>query len=407
MPTTPDPLGIDVSACRGRQRRLLAVMEKLKLDLVIITQNQHVQYLVGPRYEWTFSPAVALRADGHAILIAPQEPAEPVAADEIHKYLAKSFSTLRNDQRHQSTEVLLAALSSKAAAKRIGVEFSSFGPELASRFSAELVDVEPELYQLRRRKDPDEIAKLRKAIAGTEAMHRRSREIIEPGVNELYVFNELQAAAVLEYGEMLTGTGNDYASGAKGGHPRNRKIEAGELYILDLGPAFRGYFADNTRVTAVGGKPTDDQHKAWKHILEVFAVVEQTVKPGKSCRELFEHAYKWLNQIEGLSENRLGEGDSPILLPGHRKIGTDPAGSRTGPKPWEFEHHLGHGIGLFPHEAPHLNPFWDDTFQPGEVFAVEPGLYGPGLKAGIRLENNYLVTDGGVELLTPFPMEMA
>ena len=197
---------------------------------------------------------------------------------------------------------------------------------------------------------------------------------IEPGVNELYVFDELQAAAVLEYGEMMTGTGNDYASGAKGGHPRNRKIEAGELYILDLGPAFRGYYADNTRVTAVGGKPTDDQLKAWKHILEVFAVVEQTVKPGKSCRELFEHTYKWLNQ--------------PQM------------------KPWEFEHHLGHGIGLFPHEAPHLNPFWDDTFQPGEVFAVEPGLYGEGLRAGIRLENNYLVTENGVELLTPFPLEL-
>ena len=375
MPTTPDPYGIDVAACRGRQRRLLAVMEQLRLDLVIITQNQHVQYLVGPRYEWTFSPAVAIAADGHVILVAPQEPAEAVAADEIHKYEAKSFSTLRNDQRHKSSEVLTAALSARPRPQRLGVEFSSCGPELTSRFGAELIDIEPDLYHLRRRKDPDEIAKLRKAIAGTAAMHRRAREIIEAGVNELYVFDELQAAAVLEYGEMMTGTGNDYASGAKGGHPRNRKIEAGELYILDLGPAFRGYFADNTRVTAVGGKPTDEQHKAWKHILEVFAVVEQTVKPGKSCRELFEHAHQWLNQ--------------PQM------------------KPWEFEHHLGHGIGLFPHEAPHLNPFWDDTFQPGEVFAVEPGLYGEGLRAGIRLENNYLVTENGVELLTSFPLELA
>ena len=67
---------------------------------------------------------------------------------------------------------------------------------------------------------------------------------------------------------------------------------------------------------------------------------------------------------------------------------------------------MGHGIGLFPHEAPHLNPNWDDTFQAGEVIAVEPGLYGEGLRAGIRLENNYLVTETGVELLTPFPFEL-
>ncbi len=203
-------------------------------------------------------------------------------------------------------------------------------------------------------------------------MHRRAREIIEPGVSELFVFNELQAAAVAEYGEMLTGTGNDYACGRPGGAPRDRKIEAGELYILDLGPAFRGYFADNTRVTAVGGKPTDEQLQAWHHILPVFEMVEREVKPGKSCRELFQQAHDWLNQK----------------------------------KPWKFEHHLGHGIGLFPHEAPHLNPCWDDTFADGEVFAVEPGLYGEPLRSGIRLENNYLVTETGVELLTPFPLEL-
>jgi Xaa-Pro aminopeptidase len=372
MAPSASPYDIDVAACRARQRRVLAVMERLRLDLVIVTQNQHVQYLVGPRYEWTFSPAAALSADGHMVLIAPAQPDSAVAADDVLVYEAKSFSTLRNDQRHKSSEVLSAALGKRPAPRRLGVEFSSFGPELASRFNAELVDIEPELYMLRRRKDPDELARLRKAIAGTAAMHRRARETIRPGVNELDVFDELQAAAVREYGEMLTGTGNDYASGVKGGHPRDRKIEAGELYILDLGPAFRGYFADNTRVTAVDRHPTDEQLKAWEHILPVFSMIERSVKPGKSCRELFQEAYEWLNQA----------------------------------KPWVFEHHLGHGIGLFPHEAPHLNPCWDDTFQAGEVFAVEPGLYGEGLRAGIRLENNYLVTETGVELLTPFPLEL-
>lgn len=372
MPTKPDPYQTDVTACRTRQRRLLAAMEQLRLDLVIVTQIEHIQYLVGPRFAWVFAAAAAISADGRVILVAPHDPDEPVAADEILAYEAKSFSTLRNDQRHNSSGVLIDALARRPRPNRLGVEFSSCGPRLASRFGAELVDIEPELYTMRRRKDPDELARLRKAIAGTAAMHRRSREIIEPGVNELDVFNELQAAAVHEYGEMMTGTGNDYASGERGGHPRNRKIEAGELYILDLGPAFRGYFADNTRVTAVDHKPTDEQLQAWRHILHVFSMVERSVKPGKSCRELFHEAHQWLNRA----------------------------------KPWEFEHHLGHGIGLFPHEAPHLNPEWDDTFEAGEVFAVEPGLYGEGLRSGIRLENDYLVTETGVELLTPFPLEL-
>jgi Xaa-Pro dipeptidase len=366
-----DPYRTDLAATQTRQKRLQKVMQRLKLDLVILTQNAHIQYFFGPRFDWKFSPAAALSADGHAVLVAPAKPAE-VAADEVLTYEAQSFSTLRNDQRQKSTAILFEALAKREAPKRVGVEYSSCGAEVSTRLDAEVVDVEGEIYAMRRRKDPDELAKIKKAIAGTAAMHRRAREIIEPGVTELFVFNELQAAAVTEYGEMLTGTGNDYACGQPGGPPRDRKIEAGEMYILDLGPAFRGYFADNTRVTAVGGKPTDKQLEAWNHILPVFDLVEREVQPGKSCRKLFQQAHDWLNQKN----------------------------------PWEFEHHLGHGIGLFPHEAPHLNPCWDDTFQVGEVFAVEPGLYGEPLRAGIRLENNYLVTDTGVELLTPFPLEL-
>jgi Xaa-Pro aminopeptidase len=369
---THDPYQTDPAAVRTRQQRLLEVMQQKRLDLVILTQQAQIQYFVGPRFAWTFSPVAAISADGHVILVRPELVATEAVADDVRTYEAQSFfSTLRNDQRQKSTAVLFDALGNRAGAKRIGVEASACGSEITGRISAELVDIEPDVYFMRRRKDPDEVALLRKAIDGTRVMHSRAREIIEPGVNELHVFNELQAVAVREYGEMLTGTGNDYACGERGGPPRNRKIEAGELYILDLGPAFRGYFADNTRVTCVGGKPTDAQFEAWQHILPVFEMVERQVKPGKRCRELFDEAHAWLNQ-----------------------------------KQWEFEHHLGHGIGLFPHEAPHLNPSWDDTFQEGEVFAVEPGLYGEPLRAGIRLENNYLVTKTGVELLTPFPLEL-
>jgi Xaa-Pro dipeptidase len=369
--TISDPYQIDTAACRTRQRRVLAFMEQLRLDLVVVTQHVHVQYLVGPRVDWVFSPAAAMTSDGRVTLIVP-DPPRVAAADDVVCYHAKSYGTLRNDQRAKSSAALVEALAGRPRPRRVGVEFSSCGPEVAAPLEAELVDVEAELYRLRRRKDPDEIARLRKAIAGTAAMHRRAREVIAPGVNELEVFSALQAAAVREFGEMMTGTGNDYASGERGGPPRDRKVEAGELYILDLGPAFRGYFADNTRVVAVGGKPTDQQVQAWQHILPVFEMIKKSVKPGQSCRQVFRQAHEWLNRAT----------------------------------PWVFDHHLGHGIGLYPHEAPHLNPDWDDTFQEGEVFAVEPGLYGDGLRAGIRLENNYLVTATGVELLTPFPLEL-
>jgi Xaa-Pro dipeptidase len=365
-------LDIDVAACRARQRRLLAVMQERKLDRVIVVLSEHVQYLAGPRLAWVFQPAAVLDADGCLALVAPgRKPPEIAAADQFVGYEAQWHSTLRNDQRQASSEALIRALADRPKSARIGVEFSCFPPHLARALDAELVDIEPDLYRLRRRKDPDELARLRKAIAGTKKMYELARRIVAAGIHELEVFSRLQAAAVEEYGEMLTGTGNDYACCARGGPPRDRRAQQGELYILDLGPAFRGYFADNCRTLAVG-RPDDRQLEAWSRIVPVFHLVEETVKPGRSARELFLEVQTMLDRAA------LGK----------------------------FDHHLGHGIGLFPHEAPHLNPFWDERFEVGDVFTCEPGLYAPELRAGIRLENDYLVTETGVELLSDFPLEL-
>jgi Xaa-Pro aminopeptidase len=347
-------------------------MRRRDLDLVIVTQVEHVQWLAGPRYAWTFSPTVALSQTGQLTLICPNKVPDVAAADDVATYEAQWHSTLRNDQRQASAEVLLKTLSSKPDPKRTAVEHSTCGPHLTAALGAGLADVEPDLYRLRRRKDADELARLRKAIAGTEKMYQRAREIIRPGINELEVFNQLQSVAVEEFGEPMTGTGNDYQCGSRGGPPRDRAARAGELYILDLGPAFRGYFADNARTIAVT-EVSDSQRAAWEYIMKAFRHVEQTVKPGTSARQLFGQAQSILDECS---------------------VG-------------KFNHHLGHGIGLFPHEAPHLNPHWDDAFEVGDVFTVEPGLYDQEkLNAGMRIENDYLVTEAGVELLTDFSLEL-
>jgi Xaa-Pro dipeptidase len=201
-------------------------------------------------------------------------------------------------------------------------------------------------------------------------MYQVAREIVRPGVNELEVFNALHSAAVIELGEPLTYIGQDFRSNARGGPPRNRNIEAGELYILDLGVGFRGYYSDNARTLAVGGDPSPKQVTAWERVCEVFPLLESFVKPGASCRQLFEEVQALLDKSS----------------------------------PWVFNHHLGHGVGLAPHEGPHLNPHWDDTFAEGDFFTAEPGLYHEELRTGLRLEENYVVTAGGVAKLTDYPL---
>lgn len=349
-----EPPKLDLDLCRERQNRLRQILVDAKADRAILTKPEQVQYFTGFRPHHLMHAAVCIE-DGNCLLVAPNEEPARHAASKVVTFEAQWRCTLRQEQ-----EVEIAALLPQTGA--IAVD----------RPTPDRIDIEAEILKLRRRKDPDEVAMIRHAISGTEAMYARAKEIIEPGINELHVFNELQAAAVTAIGEPLTGTGNDYQANSPGGPPRDRNARDGELYILDLGPAYRGYFADNCRTFAVNGRPTDEQQKARDLIQSVLDHVKATVKPGVSCAQLFHDCKAMLDEYEQDS----------------------------------FFHHLGHGIGLYPHETPHLNPDWDDTFAEGDVFTAEPGLYTEALRAGIRLEENYLVTADGVEQLTKFPTDL-
>jgi Xaa-Pro dipeptidase len=362
---------LDVDACRRRQGRLVARLAETGSDAVVVVAAEHVEYLTGHRWDHRFAPLAAFLASGPSLLVCPDKPVERAAVTEVRTYEAKRRSTLRDDQTAAAAVVLADWLAAHGRPGRVAVEFSACPPHVVRACgNAELVDVEPALLALRRRKDADEIALVRRAVAAAGAMHARARELVRPGAGELEIFSALQAAAVESCGEMLTGTGNDYACGVRGGPPRPRPSAAGELFILDLGPAYRGYFADTSRTLAVDGKPTDAQHAAWERVTGALALVERIGRPGLRCRDLYDQVFAWL------ADSAVGSWSS----------------------------HLGHGIGLSVHETPRLNPNWDDVLEEGDVIAVEPALYAPELACGMRIENDYLVTATGLELLSPFPL---
>lgn len=362
---------LDPVQSRGRQQRLLTVLHDRKLDAAVIGLSKHIYYFTAHLPFWQQYAGLVLMADGHSTLVTANQRDRNAGADEVESYEASWSGTQRQEQPIVVATTLLPILKRRGI-RGIGFDSSPVSAVVAGALGGHCEPIDLDLFQLRRRKDPDELALMKRAIDCTRAMYERARQIIEPGIPELRVFEELHAAAVEAAGEPLSDLlGNDYACGVRGGPPRKDRVAAaGQLYILDLGPAFRGYFSDNCRTFSVDRKPTDEQMKAWTIVTGAFPIVERLARPGARCRDIYAAVNEYYRQQTG-----------------------EP-----------FPHHLGHGVGLQPHEFPHLNPKWDDVLLDGEVFTAEPGLYGHQFAGGLRIENQYIVRPDGVENLTSFPM---
>ena len=367
----PPPSGLTVDACRRRQARLKERLSAEGLDAALVTDIKHIHYLAGYWCTMPVAPAfrgaLYLPVDGTSVLSVAVEPASDVCSDEVAVHEFSKLCTMVDDQ---AGAALAPVLDTAKRHARIGCDAPD-RPWLLD--GVEPVNIGPLFHALRRSKDPDEVELLRHAVRATEAAYARARDMLAPGLNEVELFAHLQAAAVCAAGEFIGPFGNDFQCASPGGEPRQREAQAGELAVLDLGVEVRGYRSDLCRTFAVGAEPTDAQRDAHQRVVNALEYVEATAKPGVRCRAVF-------NDVKAmLEDNEQG---------------------------WTFFHHLGHGIGLSPHEAPRLNPNWDDEFAVGDVFTAEPGLYGEPLNAGIRLEHNYLVTGTGVERLSNFSLDL-
>jgi Xaa-Pro aminopeptidase len=239
-----EPYAVDLDACRSRQRRLLEAVEPLEVDLILLTRRESVQWLAGARIPEPFETVAAMTREGHVTLALPDRLLETAAAvDERVAYEAKWHSTNRDEQRAASSEAIRPKIKKP---KRVACEFETFSPYLCLEWNVPLVEIDGIMFDLRRRKDADELRMLARANDANRAMYEHGRRIVQPGVNELDIYSELQAVAVRTLGEPLTYFGQDFRGGDKGGPPRNRKLESGEVIILDLGVGFRGYYSDNS-----------------------------------------------------------------------------------------------------------------------------------------------------------------
>jgi Xaa-Pro aminopeptidase len=231
----------------------------------------------------------------------------------------------------------------------------------------EPVDAGAELRRMRSRKTPDEIALLERAARLTDEVTERAMVEIRPGRTEVEVAAAIDGL-IASFGARLS-FGTIVQSGPNSAQPHlgpsDRRIETGDLVLLDFGAAYRGYRADTTR-TVVAGEADARQLEVHALVLAAHDAAVAAVRPGVSVGEVDEAA-RAVIRAGGLGDR--------------------------------FIHRVGHGLGLEAHEDPSLDPGGDTVLEEGMVVTIEPGVYVPGW-GGVRIEDDVVVEACGGRQLT-------
>ncbi len=372
---------LTAQGCVTRRDRLFAALPS-PCDFLIVGDPAHLVYFanyVPSPFEFRSveSSALVILEPSKTILVADNllEPfLDKAHADEIVAPTWYDGTGPTKPRRGQLVESTLARLASLPGT-RIGVELGAVPSGVveglrAARPGLEIVDITPLIRPLRRSKDSDEVAVLNRAIRAGEAAHAAALRDMRPGMTELDAYLLVQNAAMKELGERAIVYG-DFASGPrtatdKGGPPTLRKIEAGDLLLLDFSVIVDGYRSDFTNTFVVGGEPTAKQVELFEACVGALKAAEGKLKAGNSAGE-----------VDAAVRDHFGK----LGLIDH------------------FPHHTGHGIGLGHPEPPYLVPNGPEILVEGDVIAVEPGLYLEGV-GGMRFERNYLITADGFETLS-------
>jgi Xaa-Pro aminopeptidase len=242
---------------------------------------------------------------------------------------------------------------------------------------AKLKDIRAQIGAMRQIKSSGEIAFLKEAIDLSVDSHLEAMKLMHPGLYEYQVaakMVEVQAWGGSEAEAYAPIVGSGLNSTVLHYDKLARKIEDGDIVVVDVGAQYSGYAADITRTIPANGKFTPRQREIYNIVLGAQNAALAALKPGMDfCsggKSIHKIAYDYINTH-----------------------GKDLHGKSLGPY---FIHYLGHHIGLNVHDAGEFCA----PFQPGMVVTMEPGIYIPEENLGVRIEDDVLITESGNKLLS-------
>jgi Xaa-Pro aminopeptidase len=288
----------------------------------------------------------------------------------------------------------------------------------------EMRDATPVVDQLRARKSPAEMALLRRAAEISAEGHRAVLTAPEPS-------HEYEWAAVLEYtfkrlGAARPAYGSIVGAGVNGTQLHYMKDDAparpGDLVVMDAAAEYEGYAADITRTIPVSGTFTPEQRAIYQLVRDAQAAAERQVRPGGSAQASLDSSIAV--RARGLAKLGLIDSANAMIDPPWRADCNRTPAQCTQANLWMI-HGISHGLGLAVHDPAQFYE-GDRTYQPGDVFTIEPGIYistrsldalpdtprnrawiarvRPLVKkyenTGVRIEDDYIVTESGVERIS-------
>ena len=350
----------------GRRDRLAESLDALGLDGLLVSHPPNVRYLSG--FTGSTGWLLVLRGESPVLITDSryEEQATAQLSAEIEVELAR--------------EGLAASLGDCVLRTRAGT--LGFEPEHVNVLDrrrieevcgeARWVEAPAAVMALRVVKELCEVEQIRQATTVAEAALARTLDWLRGGQRP----SERTIAARLEF-ELRIGGSEALpfevivASGPRSSlphaEPGDRRIEEGDLLMLDFGATVGGYCCDMTRTVVLGVA------SAWQRDIHagVRAAQDAAIEAiGVGTRAA---------DVDRVARERLAEND------------------------WDrfFGHSTGHGIGLEVHEDPRLSRRSSDVLTVGHVVTVEPGVYLPG-RGGVRIEDDVWLGEGGPERLTSF-----
>lgn len=334
---------------------LMAELTRDNIDSVLVTSPINRRYFSG----FTGSNAVVIISAEKRVLLTDFR--YTIQANNQ----CKGAFEVRQVSRGITSEEIAAVLSEfgavRCAFEDRALSVAEF--EAYRSLPVELIPKSDTIDSCRLKKSPDEIALIQKAQNIADVAFGDLLKTIKRGMTEKDVRNELdylmrRRGADENSFDTIVGSGPNGA--LCHAYPGERKLQDGDMVVIDFGAKVNGYCSDMTRTIAIG-EPCDELKKIYKIVLEAQLKCLSELKPGMAASALDAIARDYITAH--------GYGEC-------------------------FGHSLGHGFGLNVHESPYASTRSGDTLEPGTTITIEPGIYIEGL-GGVRIEDCCALTQTG------------